>query len=268
MRTVNVREIAECLETSQLYADFTERFGRDLNREKYGIYDIHSSYYGPFMIRFNEAYNSGKLVHYIDLRIPSIEFSKLFFDCNIPMKIDTADSDYTALYKLIRHIKTNTSGMSFNEALDKFKSLMNRPDISTSTSASQKYVNARVIYDVINQMISMGPRNTKYSVLQYGFRVSVTFQDGATEIVNLQRLQSGNHETVKIEIPSIKLTEKFNNYEDRTNIMLFNHATRYMNAMIPREQLTQGMELFDRLDDGYCKLMRQIISARNTPISR
>ena len=266
MRAINVREIAECLETSRLYADFTERACREPNREKYGIYDIRNSYYGPFMIRFNEAYNSGKLVHYIDLRIPSIEFSKLFFDCNIPMKIDTADSDYTALYKIIRHINIQPSGMSFNAALEKFKSLMTRPDISTS--ASQKYINARVIYDVINQMISMGPRNTKYSVLQYGFRVSVTFQDGATEIVNLQRLQSGNHETVKIEIPSIKLTEKFNNYEDRTNIMLFDHATRYMNAMIPREQLTQGMELFDRLDDGYCKLMRQIISARNTPISR
>ena len=262
MQTAKVSEITEILQEGQLYADFTERSGK-LNPEHFGIYDIKTSALGSFMIKFNEALNGGKSVHYIDLRIPNIEFSKLFFDCNMPMKIATTDPDYMLLRKLVQGIRIRPSGMTYDAALSKFDSIMTRPDISMN--ASQKYVHARVIYDVINQMISMGPRYTKYSVIPYGYRVTVTFQGGATELIQFEHRTSSksDHETIKIEIPSIKLTEKFNNYEDRTNIMLFDHAKRYMDALKPREQLTQGMEIFDRLDEDYCKVMKKLMSARH-----
>ena len=264
MQTANVSEITELLQEGQLYADFTERSGSG-NRERFGIYDVRTSALGPLMIKFNEATRNGGLkVHYIDLRIPNIEFSELFFDCNIPMKINTAAPDFVLLRKLIQSIIIKPSGDTYDTALAKFNSIMTRPDMSMN--ATQKFVNARVIYDLINQMISMGPRNTKYSVIPYGFRVTVTFQGGVTELIQFEHRISNNsnHETIKIEIPSIKLTEKFNNYEDRTNIMLFDHAKRYMDALKPREQLTQGTEKFDRLDEEYCKLMKKLMSARHS----
>ena len=268
MQTANVSEITELLQKGQIYADLTERSGRKVNPERYGIYDVRTSSLGPFMLKFNEAYNSGIVVHYIDLRIPNIEFSKLFMDCNMLVKSDSENQDYVLLYKLVQSMRIRPSGMTYDAALTKFDSIMTRPDISMN--ATQKYVHARVIYDVINQMISMGPRNTKYSVIPYGFRVTVTFQGGATERLNFEHRVSNNsdHETIKIEIPSIKLTEKFNNYEDRTNIMLFDHAVRYINALKPREQLTQGIERFDRLDEEYCKLMSKLMSARHSSITK
>ena len=263
MRTVNVSKIAELLQKGKLDAEFTERSGRGPNREGYGIYDVRTSALGPFMIKFNEALSGGKTVHYIDLRIPNIDFSKLFFDCNMPMKIETADPDYLLLRRLIQNIKTKPSEMNYDKALDKFNSIMEEHR-NVSVDESQKYVNACVIYDVINQMISMGPSNTKYVVIPYGYRVTVKFEGGATELMQFEHRTSNNsdHETIKVEIPSIKLTEKFNNYEGRTNIMLFDHAMRYMESLKPRTELTPGTEKFDRLGDDYCKLMSEVMTKR------
>lgn len=268
MQTAKISEITELLQQGLIYADFTERSGHKINREHYGIYDVRTSALGSFMVKFNEACNAGKIVHYIDLRIPNIEFSKLFMDYNMPMKNDAENPDYTLLYKMVQSIRTKPSGMTYDAALTKFNGIMQRPDISMN--ASQKYVHARVMYDVINQMISMGPRNTKYSVIPYGFRVTVTFQGGAVERVNFEHRVSSNsnHETIKIEIPSIKLTERFNNYEDRTNILLFDQAKRYMDALKPREQLAQGTERFDRLDEDYCNLMSRLMAARHPSITK
>ena len=268
MQTAKISEITELLQQSQLYADFTDRSGNKPNPEHYGIYDVRTSSLGSFMIKYNEAYNCGKVVHYIDLRIPNIDFSKLFMDCNMPMKIDTEDADYTLLRKLVQGIRIRPSGIKYDAALTKFNAVMVRPDISMN--ATKKYLHARVIYDVINDMISMGPRNTKYSVIPYGYRVTVTFQEGETERVNFEHhtFKNSSHETIKIEIPSIKLTEKFNNYEDRTNIMLFDQAVRYINALKPREQLPQGTERFDRLDEAYFQMRKSIMAARRASITK
>ena len=264
MRVANVSQIAELLQKGELVAEFSERFGHGVNREGYGIYDVKTSALGPFMIKFNEALNAGKVVHYIDLRMPNADFSKLFFDCNMPMKIETPDPDYLVLRQLIRKIKTKPSKESYNKALDKFNLIMEEHK-NAFVDEPQKYVHARVIYDVINQMISMGPSNTKYVVIPYGYRVTVKFEGGATELMQFEhRVSQSNseQETVKIEIPSIKLTEKFNNYEDRINMMLFDHAMRYMDSLKPRKELTQGTEKFDRLDAAYCTLISEVMTKR------
>ena len=102
-------------------------------------------------------------------------------------------------------------------------------------------------------------------ITPYGYRVTVKFEGGATELMQFEhRVSQSNseQETVKIEIPSIKLTEKFNNYEDRINMMLFDHAMRYMYSLKPRKELTQGTEKFDRLDAAYCTLISEVMTKR------
>ena len=261
MQGTNVREIVKSLEPEQLYADFTEQLGRGLNREKYGIYDICASSYGDFMIKFNEAHHSGKLIRYIDLRIPSIDFSQLIFDRNINRNSEEENPEYTMMYQLIQHIHIKNSGLKYDAVRLKFESVMTRPDISVNEK--QKYDNACAIYDTINQMRSMGARHTKYVVIPYGYRVSVNFPGNGVERMSFQLLPSNNgQETIKIEMPNVKITEKFNNYSDRTNMMLFEHAKEYMESLPIHKDLPQGTADFDRLRPGYRDLISKIVIAR------
>ena len=266
MQGANVREIVKSLEREQLYADFTEQLGRGMNREKYGIYDISASSYGEFMIKFNEAHHSGKLIRYIDLRIPSIDFSQLIFDRNINRNIDDENPEYTIMYQLIQHIHIKNSGLKYDAARLKFESVMTRPDVSVN---EKKYDNLCAIYDTINHMRSMGARNTKYVVIPYGYRVLVNFPGNGVERMCFQLLPSNNgQETIKIEMPNVKITEKLNNYSDRTNIMVFDHAKEYMDALPAHKDLPQGTANFDRLRPGYRDLISKIVVARYPATSR
>lgn len=267
MEETKVREITDFLAKEQLFAKFTERSGNK-NPERYGIYDIRNSSYGSFMIRFNEAYNSGKLVHYIDLRIPRIGFSEILYDYNFPIKKNnTENSDYRLLYDLIQRIRIRPSGISYDVALDNFRAVMTRPEISTNST--EKFTHACVMYDVINEMISMGPRNTKYVAIPYGYRVSVKFP-GGMEGMSFQSLPSTSedHKTLKIEMLNVKVTEKFNNYEDHMNIMMFEQAERYMQAVPKGKSLAPGKEPFNRNTPQYLNFRAEVVRARQSSITK
>ena len=124
MHDANLNTIVTLLEKEQTVAEFTERKRREPNREKYGIYDIRNSAYGRVMLRFNEAYNSGKLIHYIDLRIPSLGISLLVFDYNLYKDTGEENTDYKLLYNYLQHTKIEYSSISYDAALSAFVSSM------------------------------------------------------------------------------------------------------------------------------------------------
>ena len=251
----------------KIYADWTDVDNRKQNPMRFGMYDVRNSSVGPFMINYvsRPCKNDDILRETITLRVQNMELDELFWGPFWPE--DKPNPDFITLRNFVYSLKSRPSMISYNEALDKF-AYLNTVDY-VRTYAAKKYVRARVIYDVINQMIAMGRQNTICAPLKCGvsgYSVTVRFPGGKSETVNFADIcsQFGKPaDGFEITIPSINFEERFvgtwDSYKDQ---MVYKHAKQYLDALKTNKPLVLGTEEFGRFDAPYHHLMAQVFRAR------
>ena len=216
--------------------------------------------------------NVGSVVTKITVRVPNLDINKVAFVDSVLDEGKKTAPDFIAMRNLIGTLKTRPSAMSYNEAFDKFFYLTTSPAIRKANA--EKYVNARVIYDVINQMISMGPQNTECVKIENGYRVSVRFPNDEFQEMIFQTTDLydtfGSYPSIKIEIPSIGLCDTFlsKKHNEYKHEMAYNQAQRYLQSLESGKSLTPVPEGFGRFDAEYRRLMRKVINARQAGKNR
>ena len=83
--------------------------------------------------------------------------------------------------------------------------------------------------------------------------------------MNFERRSSDNgHETYKIEMPNVKITDRFNNYGDYMNTKVFEQAENYVKGLIAHETMMPGVAEFDRTRKDILDLMSEVVVSRYT----
>lgn len=268
-RDTRICDFLQKLSGKEIYADFTDIDNTKTNHMGYGMYDVRNSPVGPFMILYRDGpTNIDSTVTMIEVRYlnANIDVDALVFVDSILDKDKKINPDFIALRNLIGSFKTRPSAMSYNEAFDKFFYLTTDSELREANS--KKYVHARIIYDVINQMISMGPQNTKYVKNKDEYRVSVRFPNNELEEITFQIIDHydtfGGYPSIKIEIPRIGLADTFLNqkHDEYKHEMVFNQAQRYLKSLKSGKTIALGTEYFSRFDAPYRHLMAQVLNTR------
>ena len=251
----------------KVYADFSEIPGNTPNPMHFGIYDVRETKGADaFMIDYKQVKTSiDTIVTTIELRVPSLDIDVLVFNRHQPN--EPVNPDFIALHNFINRMQSRPVQTSYNEAADKFYFFMTSSD--WRANAAKKYLNARIVYDVINQMILAGPQHTKCTKVTNrvpgGYRVTVRFPGGKTETVMFYDAYTRSDKEcdgVQIVIPSIQLEDTFNNHADYKNKMVYNHARAYLNALTKSKPIEPGREEFNRFDAEYRSLMKRVLHAR------
>jgi len=266
-RNPKLKDFLQKLSGKEIYADFTDIDNTKMNPMGYGMYDVRNSPVGPFMIDYVSGLtNIGSVVTKITVRVPNLDIDAVAFVDSVLDDGKQVAPDFIAFRNLIKSLKTRPSAMSYNEAFDKFFYLTT--DLASRKANAEKYVNARVIYDVINQMILMGPQNTECVKIENGYRVSVRFPNDEKEVMMFQTVKRydtfGSYPSIKIEIPRIGLSDTFldHKYQEYKHEMVFNQAQRYLKALKLGKTITPGTEYFGRFDAPYRHLMSQVLNTR------
>lgn len=268
-RNPKLKDFLQKLSGKEIYADFTDIDNTKTNPMGYGMYDVRNSpvEVGPFMIDYVSATtNVGSVVTKITVRVPNLDIDAVAFVDSVLDDGKQVAPDFIAFRNLIKSLKTRPSAMSYNEAFDKFFYLTTGPAIRKANA--EKCVNARVIYDVINQMILMGPQNTECVKIENGYRVSVRFPNNELEEITFQIIDHydtfGGYPSIKIEIPSIGLCDTFlsKKHNEYKHEMVFNQAQRYLQSLESGKTIALGTEYFSRFDAPYRHLMAQVLNTR------
>ncbi|MBR4475756.1 MAG: hypothetical protein IKP05_03710 [Alphaproteobacteria bacterium] len=255
--------------SEKIYADFTDMDKTAQNPNGFGVYDVRNSSVGPFMIdyKISGCKNDDFLRDTMTLRVPEMGIDNVCFG---PFWPDAKPSkDFIALRNLVGNMKTRPSMMSYDEAIDKFM-------YCNATSyirelVARKSAESRVIYDVVNQMISMGPHNTELRWENYGYNITVRFPNYKKETIKFMEYdtpsnnQIGKPPYALIEIPSANVRLMCGN-EVNTNQekMVYNQVKRYKEGIVACEQIAPETEDFGRFDVGYRKLMKHVLDMRES----
>ena len=250
----------------KIYADFTDMNKTVQNPNGFGVYDVRNSSVGPFMINYNilGCRNDDFLRDTMTLRVPEMGIDNVCFG---PFWPDAKPSkDFIALRNLVGNMKIRTSMMSYDEAIDKF--MYCNEDSYIRRLVARKSAESRVIYDVVNQMISMGVHNAKLSWADIGYKIVVPFPGGKTETVRFVEYSDPSEKKIDktyalIMIPSAGISlmcgDKINTKQERK---AYNQVKRYKEGIVACEQIAPGTEDFGRFDAEYRSLMKRVLHAR------
>jgi hypothetical protein len=262
-------EVIDALSKEKLTVEFTPNFyttRRD--SAPYGYYEIKKSPLGGVMIE----------VDYVDseednptdmIRIKGQDIDLYAFDEKIsPLKRFFGRGKETHFNRGIRFInslETVPSRLTKDEA---FLRLYHFTDSEEDKQALNKhYLNARVMYDTMHEMMGANctfiPRND-------GYVIKALFDNGDTETIGIKQTQ-GHYTTsnvpypvMNIIIPSVDVHDKFDDYTDSAEMMVFRKATEFINmANNPQDgRAISKSEAFARWDNAYINLMAEIKKRR------
>ena len=254
--------------SEKIYADFTDMDKTAQNPNGFGVYDVRNSSVGPFMIdyKISGCKNDDFWRDIMTLRVPEMGIDNEYFG---PFGPDAKPGkDFVVLRNLISNMKTRPSMMSYDEAIDKF--MCCNEDSYIRGLVARKSAQARVIYDVVNQMISMGPHNTELGWKDYGYNITVRLPNFKKETIKFMEYDIPSNNQIcepyaLIEIPSANVSlmcgNKVNTKQEQ---MAYNQVKRYKEGIVACEQIAPGTEDFGRFDVGYRKLMKHVLDMRES----
>lgn len=253
----------------KIYADFTDMDKTKQNPNGFGIYEVRNSSVGPFMIDYNVkgCRNDDFLRDTMTLRVPELDIDNVCFG---PFWPDSKpNKDFVALRNIVSNMKIRPSMMSYDEAVDKF--MYFNACTAVRNIVARKDTEARVIYDVVNQMISMGLHNTMIGFDNgISYKAVVRFPGGKTETVefvdNRELIDKQvNASYASVLIPSVNICfmcgGKFETKQDK---MVYNQMKRYIDSICSYKQIEPEPKDFGRFDVTYRRLMKQVLDARES----
>jgi hypothetical protein len=264
MKNKEILDKIRALSVEKFYADYTEISGNKPNPNKYGIYDVHNSSVGEFMLMYEEKAVENRTVPCIDLRMPKDGFNAVIF--NYPGATDEERATFNAARNFISKFKSRPSMFEYWETFDKFYYIMSSTDVRKAEA--DQHDKACAICDAITAMEAMGRQNTKRIKSRKNDVVSVRFPDGGLQRVIFtdvfhSDIDTRNPRAIQIEIPAAGISGIFNKDRDYKNEMVYNHAKDYLDLLSnPDKPMVVRAVNFCRTYVPVRRLSSQIINAR------
>ncbi|MBP5485978.1 MAG: hypothetical protein J6Y07_04725 [Alphaproteobacteria bacterium] len=263
-------EVIDALSKEKLTAEFTPNFYTTRrNSAPYGYYEIKKSPHGSVMIKVDyvdsEEDNPADMI-----RIQGQNLDLYAFDEKIsPLKRFFGRGKETHFNRGIRFInslETVSSRLTEDEA---FLRWCHFTDSEEDKQALNKhYLNARVMYDTMDEMI--GAKKCTFYKKNGGYVIRALFGDGSMERIDIKptkKCYEGSnvpYPVMNIIIPSVDVRDKFDDCTNNAEMMVFRKAQEFINmANNPQGgHAISKSETFTRWDEAYIDMMAKIKSRR------
>lgn len=258
-------EVIDALSKEKLTAEFTPNFYTTRrNSAPYGYYEIKKSPLGGVMIK----------VDYVDreednptdmIRIKGQDIDLYAFDEKIsPLKRFFGrgkETHFNRGIQFVRSLKTMPSRLTKDEGFLRWRHFKDSEE--DKQALNTHYLNARVMYDTMHEM--MGAKCT-FSRRRGGYVIKASFDDGYIETIGIKRtagyydISKVTYGVMNIFIPSVRLSDNFDDNTNSVEWMLFKKAEEFINmANSPRHNRTVSEpENFTRWDQPYIDMMAEI----------
>ena len=219
-----------------------------------GYYIMQSPYFGPVMAYFGQAHKKTTEI-IIKIQQTRIEI-RTTPNCN--------KNEFQHYVDFIRSLRPIPTTITSNEAIEQF-------DYFISPTAERKkheqhYLNARIMYDTMYDMMRALPRDTKFTDIKGGYEISAKI-DGAIETIRIKNMPA--KDTILISMPNIGLHDRFVCNGHTSDIMVYIKAQEFLDV-VTGKKTTPTMDLieFTRRDAAYQNAMQNIIKARQVSTNR
>ena len=258
-------EAIDALSKEKLTAEFTPNFYTTRrNSAPYGYYEIKKSPLGGVMIEVDyvdsEEDNPADMI-----RIKGQDLDLYAFDEKIsPLKRFFGRGKETPFERGIRFInalETVPSRLTKDEAF--LRSCHFTDSEEDKQALNKHYLNARVMYDTMHEM--MGAKCT-FIPRNDGYVIKALFDNGDTETIGIKQTQ-GHYTTsivpypvMNIIIPSVDVHDKFDDYTNSAEMMVFRKAAEFINMAndLQHRRMITEPEGFTRWDNAYRLKMEEI----------
>lgn len=256
----DVMTIIKLLSKEQPMVEYTQnddtKYPGKLPRAPYGYYEIKNCSYGPIFIKIccpdKMKENVSPCVHLQTIKGDAYIYKSI----TKGLYIDTL----RAIHKLHR----KDSNLTTNEATLRCFHFLDSDD--NKKRINEHYLNARVMYDTMHEMMGV---KCSFILRNDGYVIKALFGNGDIETIGIKQTQEYNtcnvpYPVMNIIIPSVDLHDKFDDYTDSTEMMVFRKAKEFIN----RAHNPQGgraiseSETFTRWDNAYINLMAEIKKRR------
>ena len=250
-----------------LTAKFTPNFYTNRRQDApYGYYEIeNSSFFGGVMIGVDyidsqEEHPSAE----IHIKAQNLCKDVYAFANEIPplkRSFCMGETPFKRGISFINSLITVPSGLTEEEGF--LRSFHFTDSEEDKQALNKHYLNARVMYDTMHEM--MGAKCEFYP-RDGGYVIKALFDNGDIETIGIKQTQ-GHYTTsnvpypvMNIIIPSVDVHDKFDDYTDSAEMMIFNKAKTFMNmAANPwHRYIIAKPEDFTRWDKAYLDMMAEI----------
>lgn len=263
-------EVINILSKEKITAEFTPNFYTTRrNSAPYGYYEIKKSPLGGVMIEVDyvdsEEDNPADMI-----RIKGQDIDLYAFDEKIsPLKrfFDRGkETHFNRGIRFINSLETVSSRLTKDEAF--LRSFHFTDSEEDKQALNKHYLNARVMYDTMHEM--MGAKCT-FIPRNDGYVIKALFDNGDIETIGIKHTKAHYYTTsivpypvMNIIIPSVDVHDKFDDYTNSAERMVFRKATEFINmANNPQGgRAISESETFTRWDNAYINLMAEIKKRR------
>ena len=231
----------------------------------YGYYDIKSPALGSIMINVNFIDGDDDRANAVIIRSRKFGDEYRVFDAFNP-------KSFMEAIEFVSMLKTEASKLTQYENFMKWCCLLNS---KVNRIAIQKhYLNARVAYDVISDVMRAVSRNMQED--HDGYKIVAQLDDYNTETIKINLRVEYNqydipYDTVSVMIPKVGFYAKFNDYETYHDIAVFNKVHQLLDdgKRSGKTVLQSGQDFdFSRWDPAYCLMMQKIITVRRNNMKK
>ena len=266
-------DVINTLSKENLTAKFTQNFYtyKRNNRTPYGYYEIDQSSLGPLMIEVGRVDDQEENpADIIEIKGPGLDKDSLYvFDFEKPLLKRLYSGPETTFDRGIRFVKSLQVTSSRITEKEAFLRSFHFNDSEEEKKALYKhYLNARVMYDTMDEMI--GAKKCTFYKKNGGYVIRALFGDGSMERIDIKptkKCYEGSnvpYTVMNIIIPSIELCDKFDGHTNSAEVMVFRKAEQFINMLNnprPGQPITEP-ETFTRWDTPYINLMAEIKKRR------
>ena len=231
----------------------------------YGYYDIKSPTVGSVMINVDFVDNDDVIANMVAIRSRTFGDEYRVFDALKP-------KSFMEAIEFVYMLKTEPSKLTQYENFMKWCYLLNSK--GNRVAAQRHYLHARVAYDVMSDVMWAVSRNMQED--RDGYKIVANLDDHNTETIKISPRVEHNqydipYDTVSVTIPRIGFYAKFNDYEARPDIAVFNKAHQLLGDGMRSGKSVQwdGQDFdFSRWDCAYRNMIQKIVAARRNNVSK
>ena len=228
---IEFEPLIEMLSKENLSAEFTPNDDTRFRGRIYGYYHIKQSSMGPIIIEYCDVDDDDYSSDMINIKIRNSCSESYFFSAGKRKNRNV----FKKGKNFIKSLPITQSGFSEDEGFLLWYHFLDSPD--KREEINKHYLNARVMYDTMHQMMRR-TGNTKFFPVNGGYVIETLFDNDCVEVMHIKQIQDYNsngdpYSVMQIKIPSIGLEDKFDEYKDRTEMMLFQKAEMFIGIANP-----------------------------------
>ena len=227
-------------------------------------YYIEKSSFGPVMISYSEYVYEEDDYPCVQIQVPKLQYKHYAFDRGVFDKIAFSKGKKFIKNKLIKQSSTLTP----DEMLSKSVHFMDAKE--KLVASEEQYLKVRVIYSVIKNLINEKP-NITVKIDKMGSIFSLFKKN--KKFITFEFINETKYQSVKISIPSIRMSGVFQDMSGTSDEFIFNIAKRYLDYLIGKTSAVNIMantyhlqnpeSMFSFNDEKYITTMAEVYQCIN-----